>query len=69
MSFANVLSLKTDERLLSAVRRAAQQRLSADDLMEQRVSFVYSSMSSDKGGVTKEHVRQVILQQGGAPAK
>ena len=69
MSFANVLSLKTDEKLLNAVRRVAQQRLSADDLMEQRVSFVYSSMSSDKSGVTREHVRQIILQQGGVAAK
>ena len=68
MSYANVLSLKTDERLLNVVKKAAQKKMSAAELLEQRVSFVYSSMS-DKSGVTKEHVRQVILQQGGAAAK
>lgn len=69
MNFASVLSLKTDERLLNAARRAAEHKMSSGELMEQRVSFVYGSMGGDKSGVTKEHVRQVILEQGGSPSK
>ncbi len=61
----SVLNLKTDEKLLKAVRDAAKHRLNADELMEQRVSFVFSSMSSGNAGVTKEQIRQMIIEQQG----
>lgn len=66
MTFRSVLSLKTDEKLLNAVRLASQHRLSADQLLEQRVSFVYGSMGKQENAMTKEQVRQVILEQQGA---
>lgn len=69
MSFRNVLSLKTDEKLLDAVRVASQQRLNADQLLEQRVSFVYGSMGKQDNSMTKERVRQVILEQQGAVSR
>jgi len=65
MNLNSVLSLKTDDKLLAAVRLASQHRLNADELLEQRVSFVFGSMSSRDSGVTKDQVRQVILEQQG----
>ena len=66
MTLDSVLSLKTDERLLDAVRRASLRKLDANDLMEQRVSFVYGSIGKDDTGITKEQVRKIILEQQGA---
>jgi len=65
MTLRSVLDIKTDERLLNAVRSAPQHRLDADELFEQRVSFVYGSMGARDGNVTKEQVRQVIMEQQG----
>ncbi|WP_311222498.1 MULTISPECIES: hypothetical protein [unclassified Acidovorax] len=65
MIMDSVLSLKTGARLLADLRQAASRSLTPEDLMEQKVSFVYGSMSSDNG-VTKDHVRQVIRGQVGA---
>jgi hypothetical protein len=54
------LAVKTDHRMLQALQRAAGVRLSADELLAQRVSFVYGSMDKNSN-VTKERVREVIL--------
>ena len=61
----SLLSLKTSESLLSAVRAAATRKMTSDELLEQRVSFVYGSMDSSSV-VTRERVRQMLLEQGGA---
>ena len=65
MILEGVLNLKTDEKLLTAVRLASQHRLNAEELLEQRVSFVYGSLGKSTAGMTKDHVRQVILEQQG----
>ena len=65
MILDSVLSLKTDDRLLDAVRSASSRKLNPEDLMEQRVSFVYGSIGTRFGSFTKEQVRQVILEQHG----
>jgi hypothetical protein len=41
--------------------------MTAGDLLEQRVSFVYGSIDA-ASGVTRERVRQLILQQEGSTA-
>ena len=61
----SLLSLKTSEALLSAVRVAGARKMTTDELLEQRVSFVYGSMDSSSA-VTRERVRQMLLEQGGA---
>jgi len=65
MIMDSVLSMKTSAGLLDKVRRAAARKLSPNELMEQRVSFVFGSMDSDNG-VTKDKVRKVILAQVGS---
>lgn len=61
----SLLSLKTSPRLLEALRSAATKPMTARDVMEQRVSFVYGSMDA-ASGVTRERVRQLILEQEGS---
>lgn len=65
MIIDGVLAMKTDSGLLRAINRAAAHKLSSNEIHEQRVSFVFGSMD-EKNGVTKERVRQVILNQVGS---
>lgn len=60
----NFLDLKTDPGLLSALQGASQHKQTAAEMLEQRVSFVYGSVSS-KNGVTRDQVRKLILEQEG----
>lgn len=60
----SLLSLKSSDKLLDAVRRAATRRLTSCEILEQRVSFAFGSMDS-ASSVTREHVRQLILEQEG----
>lgn len=61
------LALKTNGALLQALRNAASIKPSAQEVLEQRVSFVYGSISSSSN-VTREHVRHVIAKQEGLAA-
>ena len=61
----NVLDLKTNQDLLCALEKAAHRKQTADEILEQRVSFVYGSVGSENG-VTREQVRMLILGQEGA---
>jgi hypothetical protein len=63
----SLLSLKTDQNLLDTVARAASRRMSVGEVLEQRVSFVYGSMD-DKSNVTRDQVRQLIIEQQGGVA-
>lgn len=56
------LAIKTDPQLLSKL--SAVHKPSPAEILEQRVSFAYSSVKASSG-VTREHVRQVILDQCG----
>jgi hypothetical protein len=58
------LGLKTDQHLLDKLQQVAAHRPSPHEILEQRVSFVYGSMKPSSG-VTRERVRQVILEQDG----
>jgi hypothetical protein len=64
----NLQNLKTSADLLQRIRTAAPRKPSAQDALEQRVSFVYGSMAKNSG-VTREQVRKVILSQVGSVAK
>jgi SpoU rRNA methylase family enzyme len=68
MLLDNVLTLKSNARILAAIKRAAEHKQSPQEVMEQRVSFVFGSMGRDSG-VTKEQVRQAILNQAGSTAE
>ncbi len=59
----------TDGALLTALQRAAKQPVSHEEIVAQRVSFVYGSVSSSANGVTREKIRQMILQEEGGLAE
>lgn len=61
----NFFNIQTSSELLGALQGATQRRQTASELLEQRVSFVYGSMSQESG-VTREQVRKLILEQEGA---
>ncbi|MDH5324390.1 MAG: hypothetical protein OEZ68_21600 [Gammaproteobacteria bacterium] len=63
----NISELKTDGQLLDALKKSSQVKLGPVEILEQRVSFVYGSMSSDSN-VTREHIKQVISEQEGIKA-
>lgn len=60
----NFLDLKTNPDLLRALEKAAHRKQTADEIREQRVSFVYGSVGP-KNEVTREQVRMLILEQEG----
>jgi hypothetical protein len=59
---SNYFGLKTDQKLLDKL--AATHKPSPAEILEQRVSFAYSSVKPNSG-VTREQVRQVLLEQSG----
>lgn len=61
---ANISGLKTDATLLEALEKTASKRLTAEEVLEQRISFVFGSMGSDSN-VTRQYIRQVIEEQEG----
>ncbi len=65
MVIDQAMSLKTNAGLLKVMKAAASRKLSAQENIEQRVSYVFGLMHDDSM-VTKEHVRKVILEQVGA---
>lgn len=60
MTIDRALALKTDRRMLESIQRAAAKHVTAEELLAQRVSFVYGSMDN-KSNVSKDRVRDVIL--------
>ncbi|MNF60139.1 hypothetical protein D3C84_417470 [compost metagenome] len=60
----NFLDLNTSPDLLLALKGAAQHKQTAEEVLEQRVSFVYGSVGS-KNGITREQVRKLIFEQEG----
>ncbi len=62
MNLDAVLAMKDTPALKSAILRAASRKPSNDELLAQRVSFVFASVS-EKSGVTKDQVRKAVLDQ------
>jgi predicted transcriptional regulator len=63
----SLFSLKTSQAVLDSVQRAASRKMSPHEALEQRVSFVYGTMDA-KSNVTREQVRQLIIEQQGGMA-
>ncbi len=56
--------LRTDPKLLDAMKAAAARKLTPEEMRNQRVSFVYGSLGS-KSEVTRARVKELIEQQEG----
>lgn len=59
---SKALSLKSDAAVLEALERATHKNVSVEDLREQRVSFVFGSMSADSA-ITRDQVKRAIEKQ------
>lgn len=66
--FDNFTGLKSSPQVLNALERAASRRPTSAELLEQRVSFVFGTIDRDNG-VTRERVRELLLEQQGVAAE
>jgi hypothetical protein len=60
--------IKTDEALLTALRRAAARGPSPREIQEQRISFI-AGMVSEKSGVTRARIQEVLAKEDGGSRK
>lgn len=56
--------IKTDPKLLAALKQAGTRELTPTEVRAQRVSFIYGSLS-DKSSVTRAHIEEVLDKQEG----
>lgn len=58
--------LKTNQSLLDAIQNKASKKQTPDEIREQRVSFIYGSISFNKSAdVTRSRIREVLTEQQG----
>lgn len=62
-----ILELKTNSALLNALHNSLLKKPTAEEIMEQRVSFVFSSLNSGSS-VTRDRVRKLLAEQEGIAA-
>lgn len=67
MNIDSVLALKDDPAIRKAVN-AAPKTMSAVDVMEQRISYVYGSLKRKNPNLTRDRVRRVLQGQLGVAA-
>ena len=61
---ATMTELKTKESLLAALRNASTREPSAEDIAEQRVSFILGSLK-EKNTMSREKVVELLRKQEG----
>jgi hypothetical protein len=54
--------IKTDASLLEALTKAAHTTLSAEEIEQQRVSFIMGSLGADSS-ITRERVQEILAKQ------
>jgi len=59
-----VLDLKTPRTLLDALSKASCKKPTADELLEQRVSFIFGSLKPESD-ITHERIKQILVEQEG----
>jgi hypothetical protein len=62
MKLDAVLAMRDSDDLKAALKRAGQQKPTSEELMAQRVSFVFASLS-ENSSVTKDQIRKAIIEQ------
>lgn len=61
------MDIKTNESLLAALRQASSHTPTADELKEQRVSFIMGTLK-EESGVTRAKIEAVLAEQEGRKA-
>lgn len=60
-----VLNLSTEESLLDALKKASERKPTAEELMSQRVSFIFGSVGNTSG-ITRSQIKDVLMMQTGS---
>jgi SpoU rRNA methylase family enzyme len=63
-----VAKLKTDSSLLEALEKASAAKPSPEELLEQRVSFIFGSLKAESD-ITHEQIKQLLIEQEGRPVR
>lgn len=56
--------LKTDASLLKALKNSSSVKPNAEELLEQRVSFIFGSLKAESS-ITHERIKQILVEQEG----
>lgn len=65
MTILSNINLLTNEKLLQAVSETKTIKPSANDIREQRVSFIFGCLRSSDKDVTRERINEVLDTQEG----
>ncbi len=60
----NMTELRTEPKLLATIARLRDHKMTAKEVLEQKASFVYGSISHGPG-TTKEQVRKRVMERAG----
>lgn len=62
-----ILKLKTENSLLEALKKASEERPNPNELLEQRVSFIFGSLKVESS-ITHDRIKKILVEQqeGGA---
>ena len=56
--------IKTNEKVVNALKAAAGRKMTAEELREQKASFIYGMLSADSG-VTKAQIKEFVKEHEG----
>ncbi len=59
-----VLKLKTDSSLLEALKKSSAEKPNHNELLEQRVSFIFGSLKAESG-ITHDRIKKILVEQEG----
>lgn len=59
-----ILKLKTDNSLLEALKKASEERPNHNELLEQRVSFIFGSLKAESS-MTHDRIKKILVEQEG----
>ena len=61
---SNVCDIRTRPDLLDALVKATYRKLTASEILEEKVSWVHSCVSRENG-LTRDQIRELIMKQEG----
>lgn len=59
-----ILKLKTDNSLLEALKKASEEKPNHNELLEQRVSFIFGSLKAGSS-ITHDRIKKILVEQEG----
>lgn len=60
----NMMGLRTNPKLMEALQNLPNRKMTANEIIEQKASFVYGSINHGTG-ITKDQVKKRIMERAG----